>query len=149
MTWRPLQTALVDDPDYQALSPPARALLVGVKLSLPPEGVGRLYGEQLDDLAGVPHAEPLKELKAGGWVKTRRGYVWLVKGFRWELSHRGKSLVQIRQRMTTLLPNPLVLECWERYRQILGAPPKGRADSPPEAPPQMTPPIPLPDRVSG
>ena len=120
MTWRPLKVTLVKDPRYEVLSPPARALLVGIKLSLEPEGVGKLYGEQMDDLAGAPHAEPLEELRTHKWVKTHRNFVWLINGFKWELNHRGKSLVAIRERMRALLPNPLVAECWQRYETILG-----------------------------
>lgn len=89
--YRSIYVALVDDPDYRALSPQARLSLLSLKLILGPSGIGvvRALEAELVALTGHSAADvrgAIEELISGDWIAVESSVVWLRNGLRYEPS---------------------------------------------------------------
>jgi len=121
--YRPIFRVLLDDPDYQSLTPSARLTLVTVKLDLGAPGIGVIYGEQLVVQTGLTRDEiegALTELEAARWIK-RSGYVlWLKNGLRFEPSFSSRSAASrthVQRTIAGLPATPLTAEFRAAYRE--------------------------------
>lgn len=95
LSYRSSYESLVDDADYQALSPLAQAVFHTLKLKLGMYGIAVLYTGVLEEIhrCASPHqvTEALRELEAkktisgaGGWIRRERNVVWLVNGLKFD-----------------------------------------------------------------
>jgi len=89
--YRAIHTVLVDGPDYQALTPHARLLLLTVKLSLGPCQIGVMPAlhatlEERTGLSAADVDQAVAELEHRGWLEVERNVVWVVRGLEYEPS---------------------------------------------------------------
>lgn len=86
--YRPIYAVLLDSPEYEDLSRDGSALLIAVKLSLGPSGIGVLSTDLLmrrSKLSGLEDfAAARDELIATGWIQVERHVWWLRNGLRFE-----------------------------------------------------------------
>lgn len=94
-SYRSSYESLVDDADYQALSPLAQAIFHTLKLKLGMYGIAVLYTGMLEAihskaLPGDVHMA-LEELEASkpvsgasGWIRRERHVIWLVNGLKFD-----------------------------------------------------------------
>ena len=79
--YRGIYTALPHDPDFQDLTPEARACWYPLKLELGLSGIDICYPETVARLSGYPTervAEALADLEANGWLRRERNVFWLI-----------------------------------------------------------------------
>jgi hypothetical protein len=78
-TYRGIFSAMVDDPDFQALSPQARHVFLTLRVSpqLGPAGIFRYYPAVQTGLDGDELAKALTELEAHFWVVREGPILWL------------------------------------------------------------------------
>lgn len=86
-TYRGIFSALVDDPDFQALSPQARHVFLTLRvcLQLGPAGIFRYYPAILAEQTGLdPEVidKALAELAAGRWVIREGPILWIRNALR-------------------------------------------------------------------
>lgn len=89
--YRAIHVVLVDGPDYQALTPEAKLLLLTLKLSLGPYQIGVVpaLGGTLMERTGLTAgqvAAGLTALQSAGWVAIERSVVWVIRGLEFEPS---------------------------------------------------------------
>lgn len=87
--YRPIYTVLIHGPDYQALSPAEKLVLLHLKLNLGPSGIGVLYVAALAEQTGYPEDGvrlAIDILSHRGWVRHERNVFWVVDGLRYEPS---------------------------------------------------------------
>jgi hypothetical protein len=82
-----IHTALVDAPDFQALSPDARLAFYTLKMILGPSGIEvvRCFVAQMGQLTGLSEDRlrpALDELVRGNWLAQQGDIVWLRNGLR-------------------------------------------------------------------
>ena len=88
--YRGIYTALVDDPDFQSLSPHAKLVFLFLKLQLGPSGIGTVYAAAISEQTGIPCkgvADAMRELSEGdpdGWIMQERNVVWIRNGLRYD-----------------------------------------------------------------
>jgi hypothetical protein len=97
--YRPIYTVLIHGPDYQALSPTEKLVLLHLKLNLGPAGIGILYPSVLAEQTGYPEDGirlAIDILSHRGWVSHERNVFWVVDGLKYEpslsknnVNHRG------------------------------------------------------------
>ncbi len=120
--WRRVYVRIVHDAKWARLGNPAQLMFFHLKLLLPSEGIGKLYRDQLEDLAVKDWEAGVAELIAHGWLKVEGRVWWLVNGLLHEPpSHRPGEVKKIIARMDSTLPetNPLVREFREYYAEVL------------------------------
>lgn len=95
-SYRSSYESLVDDAEYQALSPLAQAIFHTLKLKLGQYGIAVFYAAVLEEI----HARATKEQIAGalaeleapkangdrGWIRRERNVCWLVNGLKFDPS---------------------------------------------------------------
>src|SRR5690606_29008698 len=89
--YRAIHVALIDDPDFLQLSPPARLALMTLKLILGASGIDvvRALVPELMATTGYDDATiraAVDELTAGRWILIEGRVVWLRNGLRFEPS---------------------------------------------------------------
>lgn len=89
--YRAIHVALIDDPDFLQLSPPARLALMTLKLILGASGIDvvRALVPELMATTGYDEATiraAVDELTAGRWILIEGRVVWLRNGLRFEPS---------------------------------------------------------------
>ena len=87
--YRSILTVLVDGPDYQALSPAAKLVLLTLKLSLGPAQIGVVPAVEhvLAVRTGLPVADVLVALAdLAEWVEREGSVVWVIDGLKYEPS---------------------------------------------------------------
>lgn len=87
--YRPIYTVLIHGPDYQALSPTEKLVLLHLKLNLGPAGIGVLYLAALAEQTGYPEDGirlAIDILSHRGWVSHERNVFWVVDGLKYEPS---------------------------------------------------------------
>ena len=75
-----VHTALLDDPDFQALSPEAKLLWYSLRLMLGASGIAlvRAWKTVLPEVTGVELVNGrLEELISGGWLIQQGNVLWL------------------------------------------------------------------------
>ena len=85
--YRSIYTAIVDGPDFQALSPGAKLVWYTLKMTLGPSGIDVVPAlvPTLVERTGAPvnHVErALAQLTERGWVQLERNVVWMIEGLR-------------------------------------------------------------------
>ena len=121
--YRPLHRVLLDDQDYQSLTPSARLMFVTLKLALGALGIGVLFGEQLEVETGLARDEverALTELTAIGWLKRDGRLLWLKNGFRFEPSFAPTNTTHrahVHRVIAGLPRSPLVAEFRATYSE--------------------------------
>lgn len=86
-SYRSIYAVLLDSPEYRGLSANARLLLLTVKISLGPSGIGVLFEDQLRERSGLQAAAVAKarqELVAADFLRVEAGVYWLRNGLRFE-----------------------------------------------------------------
>lgn len=86
-SYRSIYTVLIDGPDYQALSPHAKLVLITLKLNLGPTGIDVLYPTVLEPQTGLTTEQvalALDVLDHQGWIQREKNVVWIVDGLRHE-----------------------------------------------------------------
>lgn len=88
-TYRGVFSSLVDDPDFQTLSPEARHTLLTMRLmpEIGPGAIWRAYVEPIASRTGYSSrkvALVLTELQAAGWVQWDGIICWIVNGLRYD-----------------------------------------------------------------
>src|SRR5262245_59244373 len=86
---RGLYAALVDNPDFQTLSPPARHVLLTMRVSKDcgPACIWQCYPSTVAHQTGLALARVefmLKELAEAGWIQRETGLVWIINGLRYD-----------------------------------------------------------------
>jgi hypothetical protein len=119
--------ALIDSPEYDALSANAAAIWWALKCA--PEtgmtGIFPVFADQLSQRSKVPAewvAGAMQELVEGGWIKTEGRWVWIRNHLRYDPSYRPdnpKHVTGLLERMAGLPRIALVVE-FVRYYQALG-----------------------------
>lgn len=82
-----IYTAIVDDLDYQALSPAAKLCALTLKLILGPSGIDvvRCFEQQMMEVTGLTEDEllpALDELIERDWLRCQANVVWLKNGLK-------------------------------------------------------------------
>lgn len=95
-SYRSSYESLVDDAEYQALSPLAQAVFHTLKLKLGQYGIAVFYTSMLEDIHSRASRDQIRdalcELEAQkangarGWIKIERNVVWMVNGLRFDPS---------------------------------------------------------------
>lgn len=87
--YRGFYVALPDSPEFQALSPEARAIFYPLKLKLGKAGIDVFYPEVLPRLTGYPFervSEGIQELQDAGWLIVEHNVYWIRNGLRFDPS---------------------------------------------------------------
>lgn len=87
--YRSVYASLVDDPDYQQLSPPARHCLLTMRLSKEagPACIWRYYPETIARQTGLTIEQvtaALQELVHAGWIALDSHVLWIINGLRYD-----------------------------------------------------------------
>lgn len=93
-TYRSIMTVLVDGPDYQALSPMAKLVLLTLKLNLGPSGIDVLYPAILEAQTGLSGDQVLLALDTlghAGWLHRERNVIWVCGQLEHEPNMRAKD----------------------------------------------------------
>jgi hypothetical protein len=120
-----IYTALVDDPDYHALTPAARLCFFNLKLILGPSGIDlvRCFVQQMQQISGleVEHlTDALAELSEKGWLLRQGDVVWLRNG----LKHNpNMTMANEKHRLGVLrhlqgLPRSAIVNAFASYYEI-------------------------------
>ena len=117
--YRPIYSAIIREPDFQALSQDARMLWFVLKLSLGPSGIGIMYDDELRELSGVDDVESARnELVAGQWLVLEARIHWLRNGLRYEpnirMSHE-KHRTSIERHLASLPRLNIILDFASYY----------------------------------
>jgi hypothetical protein len=137
-SYRAIHTVLIDGPDYQALTPAARLVLLTLKLNLGPTGIDVLYPAVLEAQTGlgeddVFHALALLEERE--WIRHERNVFWIIEGLRYEPS-RALSNANHRKEIAEhleALPRLAIVDAFrEHYHLTPDAMPNGMPDTIPE-----------------
>jgi hypothetical protein len=92
-SYRPIYATFWDDPDQQELSDRACRVLLTLKGTLPPSGIGHFYesvlaqrcGCSVDDLAtALDELERPKPGRSLGWIVRENQVAWVVNGLKFE-----------------------------------------------------------------
>lgn len=123
--YQAIHTVLVDDPDFQALSPHGKLLVYTLKMILGPSGIDvvRAFEDQLQELTGLKPeelAEALNELADSAWLRHQGRIVWLRNGLRYNPSltlentkHRDGVLRHLRS-----LPASQIVNAFASYYKL-------------------------------
>lgn len=122
-TYRGIHSALLDDVDYQRLSPDARLLLLTVRLckGAGPAVIFRYYPEVLARQSGLKIsriASLLAELARGRWIEYDEAIVWVRNGLRYDPMVRTSSWKHrraIEQAISELPKHAIVVRFCEYY----------------------------------
>ncbi len=88
-SYRSIHTVLLNDADFQKLTPSARLLVLVLKICLGPSGIDVLYEGAISGRTGLGSSDvqvALNELTRHGWVLVDGNILWLVRGLKWEPS---------------------------------------------------------------
>ena len=122
--YRPIYAALVDGPDFQALTPAARLTLFVLKVTLGSAGIDVQPGlvPSLQDRTGLgaaEAAEAIAELEAAGWIQRDQNIVWLVRGLEFEPQLSAQNVnhrLALQRHIASLPRRPIVKRFMARYR---------------------------------
>ena len=123
--YRPIYTVLIHGPDYQALSPTEKLVLLHLKLNLGPAGIGILYPAVLAEQTGYSEEQTrlaIDILSHRGWVSHERNVFWVVDGLKYEpsLSKKNDNHKGWLSRYVRGLPKLLVVKQFcDRYCEWL------------------------------
>lgn len=143
--YRGIHTVLIDGPDYQALSPAARLVLLTLKLNLGGSGIDVFYPQALEAQTGHPASvieRAVVELERAGWVQRERNVWWVVNGLKYEPSRslaNDNHKTEIRKHANGLPRLPIVARFLAHY---------GMADTIPDGIPDTLP-DPIPNQGKG
>jgi hypothetical protein len=148
---------MLDDPDFQRLSPTARHVLLTVRLckDAGPACIFRYYPEMLMRLTGYPRRRldaALEELAAGAWAYTDGTVLWIRNGLRHDPQLRigdKKHLKAVLRQVDSLPASVLVVKFCEYYKIVrpLQGPPKTKPVWPSDTDTEVLPEV-LPDTHS-
>lgn len=118
--YRGFYVALPDSPEFQELSPEARAIFYPLKLKLGKAGISVFYPESLPRLTGYPFeavSKALQELQETGWLIVERNVFWIRNGLRFDPA---KPLLSPNQRKgiqehLSTLPKLNIVNDFARY----------------------------------
>jgi hypothetical protein len=142
--YRGIHTVLVDGPDYQALTPNARLVLLTLKLDLGPTGIDVLYPAVLEAQTGLSGDQvlvALETLEHTNWIRREKNLVWVVDGLKFEPSRKIKTNANHRlevQGHLKGLPRLAIVDAFRRYYELE----PGEPAAPDAVPPRLSPAIP-------
>ena len=152
-----LLTKLVDDPEFQALTPLGRLLYYTLKPALQRIGIGVLYSGQIEAQSGLDAVRveaAANDLEARGWLR-RQGHVWWLLRYSLESEDINPKNVNQRKGLVNRVANlpdcTLVTRFRERHTKafpgLIEAPSKTPAS--PFEDPSKTPASPFEDPTNG
>lgn len=134
--FRPIYEALVDGPQFRALTPHARLCFFALKLKCGVCGIRALPGlrEALGEWTGLQPKQvtaALVELMKADWVRVEQSLVWIVRGLEFEPSmdaSNAKHRKHVRRVVESLPSVPLVTAFRDAHSEWLGdSPPRPKA----------------------
>lgn len=152
--YRGIYSALLDHPDYQTLSSPARLTLLTLRLCTQNTvaSIFRYYASVLQTQTGLPLPTletTLAELAAEGWIEREGVVVWIRNGLRYDPNIRladPKHEIAVSRAIAALPRCDLVIKFCDYYKiaRPFQGPSKGLAGplddpSPPSTTPSPTP----------
>lgn len=131
--YRAIHTVLLDGPDYQALTPEAKLVLITLKLNLGPTGIDVLYPAVLEPQTGLSAraiVRALEDLERANWIRRERNVVWIVTGLRHEPS---RSLTNANHRKEIgehldALPRLPIVEAFRAHYELPASAPATHAN---------------------
>ena len=138
--YRGIYSALADDPDYQALSPNGRLVLLTARIckQAGPAGIFRYYPALLAEQTGltVKAVEAaLADLEAGDWIRREGPILWIRNALRHDPSlhlANGKHRTAVEEWLKELPRLSIVLTFCEYYQ--IGKPFESHTESPANGP---------------
>jgi hypothetical protein len=134
-TYRGVYTSLVDDPDYQSLSPNARHVFQTMRLSdeIGPGCIWRAYLEPISKRTGYTMKiveQSLDELREGGWIEWDGIIIWIKNGLRYDPTFKlcdEKHKKSLLRRLSMLPKREIVVNFCKYYDLVcpFDAPSKG------------------------
>lgn len=120
---RSVYASIVDDADFQELSPDARLLFFILKLTLGVSGIDVVYTSSLVEKCGKPQRAinaALKQLRDNDWIRTERNVTWLRNGLRFEpsISIKNPKHITAIQKHLRSLPRLAIVDDFIRYYGI-------------------------------
>lgn len=122
--YRGIFSALIDDPDFQKLTPDARLTLLTARLCTDagPSAIFRYYPDKLCEQTGLPRSVltmALAELTAAGWIEEDGAILWVRNGLRYDpyISLANPSQKEgVRSHLKGLPKRPIVLKFCDYYQ---------------------------------
>ena len=118
-----VHTALLDDPDFQRLSPEAKLLWYSLRLMLGASGIALVRGWKtvLPEVTGIDSVNGhLEELTSGGWLNQQQNVLWLRNVLRFNpnlnLSH-DKHLTGVSKHIAGL-PKLAIVNAFAEYYDL-------------------------------
>lgn len=134
--YRPIYVALLDGPDFQALTAEERWVLVTIKLSLGMLGIAVLPGLEaaLAERTGLPGRRVRKALAVlqGEWIQMEKNVIWLVRGFKFEPSMSPSNQLHrtsVNRAIETLPRLSIVDRFKQAYREWFDSPAIGSQEA--------------------
>ena len=131
-TWRPIYQRILLHRRFTPLSPEAKVLWITLKLMLPPEGLGRLWKDDIAEratLSGEAFLRARQALVDALWLRldTDKSVYWLINGFSYEPAHHGPNQLRGVLRRLGDVPGSLPDEFTARYSDLLDTVSRGSA----------------------